>query len=127
MLKSLLWRFLNRRRDSRRVVLHLAVRTTDPEGQPCEVVTEDVSDRGVRLRFDERDLATFVGHRQNVPFELCLEEGLPPVRAEAQLVWTYTAANGGTVCGWQFVHFKGNARRRLRHYLDQHSECDGAE
>ena len=119
MLGKLLEKFWNRRKDRRRISLRLEVRTTDPEGEPYDVMSEDVSDRGVRLRFEETGLSRVVGHRDEVPLEICLQDKMPPVKAQAQLVWAYNTTSGGSVSGWRFVHFKGNARRRLRNYLDQ--------
>ena len=128
MIGNWLRRFRNRRKDTRRVTLNLAVCAIDSEGRPCRVVSEDVSDRGIRLHLKETNLASFIGQRELVFLEICLLDDAPPVKAQARLVWSYTTFAGGTVSGWQFVHFRGNARRRLRRYLDQHvSEADPAQ
>ena len=120
MLKKILRSLLNRRKDSRRVVLQVPVKAADPQGNTHEVVSEDVSDRGIRLRCEGVRLGTLVGHREELPLEICLQNETPPVVAQAKLVWVYDTAEGGSVSGWRFVHFHGNARRRLRNFLDRY-------
>ena len=128
MIGNWLSRLRNRRKDKRRVTLNLVVRAIDSEGRPCRVVSEDVSDRGIRLHLTEMNLGSFVGQRELVFLEICLQDDAPPVKAQARLVWSYTTFAGGTVSGWQFAHFRGNARRRLRRYLDQcASEADAVQ
>ena len=119
MFGGLLRRLWNRRKDTRRLVTKLVVRGVDSEGEPFECVSEDVSDSGIRLRFDTQSPSQLLGHQEGVPLEIDIREELPPVKVQAQLVWAYDASDGGAMSGWRFVRFKGSARRRLRHYLDR--------
>jgi hypothetical protein len=86
------------------------------------MLSEDLSDRGVRLRSESSIIEGIVGAGSDVPLEVRLEEDLPPVKVKAKMMWSYVAAEGANVSGWQFINFHGNARRRLRHYLDRVGE-----
>ena len=81
---------------------------------------------GIRLVFNESGLAQFAGHREEVPLEICLSNGSPPVNANARLKWAYTTSEGNTVSGWQFVHVPGDAHRRLEAFLSQHESSEKA-
>ncbi len=124
MLSKLMKKIWNRRKDKRRMILSLPVRAIDAEGNSHEVISDDLSDRGVRIRVNEDHLKSIVGHREEIPLEIVLKEDVPPLKAQAELMWAYNTPQGGSVSGWRFVHFKGNARRRLRSYLDEF-ETDG--
>ena len=125
MVWNLLGRFWNRRKNSERIAVNLVVRTVDSAGKPCEVTSDDVSISGIRLRFGDRGLAEFVGHREHVPMEIHLETEALSVQVQARLVWAYNTADGDTVSGWHFGHFEGSAARRLRSFLDQNGSGDG--
>lgn len=119
MFWRLLRRFWNRRKEPKRIAIKLLVRAEDANGKRRELWSENVSDSGIRLRLNGSTLAQFVGHREAVPLEVCLEEDADPVRVHARLVWAYNTSDGGTVSGWQFGHFEGDARRRLDRHLDR--------
>ncbi len=121
MVWNLLGRFWNRRKNRKRIAINVAVRTADAEGRPCEVTSEDISISGIRLRFNEQSLAAFVGHREEVPLEISLEGEALSIQAQARLVWAYNTSGGGTVSGWHFGHFEGNAGRRLQHFLNTYN------
>ncbi|MCZ6631769.1 MAG: PilZ domain-containing protein [bacterium] len=121
MLEKLWNRFRNRRKDGGRVMLHLQVKTADPDGNLCHMVSEDISDRGIRLRIEQRRWGEVLGHREEVALEIGLPEEKAPIVAQAQLMWAFNSQEGvGGTSGWRFVHFRGNARRRLRHFLEPH-------
>ena len=120
MLEKFLRRIWNRRQDNQRLTLHVPVRTVDPDGNTHEVISEDVSFSGVRLRFEKIGLAMVLGHREEVPLEICLDHDGDAVLAQAQLVWAYNTAQGGSVSGWRFVRFEGNSRARLQHFLEHY-------
>ena len=107
----------NRRTTAKRVVLHITVKTQDPDGNWHEVISEDVSESGVRLRFAKVGLAMVLGHREEVPLELLLENEETPIKAQAQLVWAYNTAQGGSISGWRFENFDGNSQRRLQTFV----------
>lgn len=117
MFEKLLRKVWNRRSPSVRVPLRITVKTQDPVGNFHEVVSEDISDSGVRLRFEKVGLAMVLGHREEVPLELCLENEATPIHALAQLVWAYNTAQGGSISGWRFVNLEGGAERRLQSFL----------
>ena len=121
MLEKLLNIFRNRRKGTGRVELQLQVKTTDSDGNLCDLVSEDVSDRGIKLRIEQRRLGEVLGHREEVALEIGLPDEATPIVAQAQLVWAFNSQEGvGGTSGWRFVHFRGNARRRLRHFLEPH-------
>ena len=117
MFEKFLRKIWNRRSPSVRVPLRISVKTQDPDGNFHEVVSEDISDSGVRLRFEKVGLAMVLGHREEVPLELCLEDDDTPIHALAQLVWAYNTAQGGSISGWRFVNLEGGSERRLQNYL----------
>lgn len=118
MFGNLLGKLWNRRNDRRRLALSLTIRATGAAGRLFEGVSEDISDSGVRLRSAEQSPAQLLGHQDLVEMEIDPQEGALPVKVKAELIWAYPASQGGTMSGWHFAHFRGNARRRLRAYLD---------
>ena len=119
MLRDLLRRFWNRRRDRRRLALSLPVRSAGGSGDPLTGISEDVSDNGIRLRSEALGPRQLREQYDASEVAVELEKGAAPIRARAKLVWAYSDGSGGSVSGWHFVSFKGNARRRLRHFLDR--------
>ena len=119
MNRNLLRNLWNRRRD-RRVVRRLPVRMADVEENMWELLSENLSVGGIRLRSDEVNIARLVAHRERVPLEIQLQEETAPVCVRPELLWTYPTASGGMMSGWRFARYEGNARRTLRSYLDQH-------
>lgn len=117
MFEKLFRKVMNRRKTSDRVKLVVTVKTQDPEGNLHEVVSEDISDSGVRLRFEKVGLATILGHREEVPLQLFLNAEDQPVQANAQLVWAYNTVQGGSISGWRFVNFEGGSLRRLQDFI----------
>lgn len=118
MFEKLLRKIWNRRATSNRVSLQITVKTQDPDGKFHEVTSEDISESGVRLRFEKVGLTTVLGHREEVPLQLLLEEDDDPIDTSAQLVWAYNTAQGGSISGWRFVNFDGGAERRLQSFLN---------
>lgn len=118
MFGNLLRKLWNRRKDRRRLALSLTIRATGAGGRPFEAISEDISDSGVRLRSAGQSAAQLLGHQDLVEMEVNLKEGALPVKVQARLIWAYSASQGGAMSGWCFAHFRGNARRRLRAYLD---------
>ena len=92
-------KILNRRETSSRYPVNLKVKTTSARGDDLEIVSEDVSERGVRLRFENLGLADVLGNQDELPMEIFLEEKVPPVNVLARLIWALTPANGGVVGG----------------------------
>jgi c-di-GMP-binding flagellar brake protein YcgR len=117
MFEKIIRKVWNRRATATRVVLHITVKTQDPDGNFHEVTSEDVSESGVRLRFEKVGLAMVLGHREEVPLQLFIEDQDKPLEALAQLVWAYNTAQGGSISGWRFVNFDGNSERRLQTFL----------
>ena len=117
MFEKLIRKIWNRRATSNRVTLQITVKTQDPEGTFHEVMSEDISESGVRLRFEKVGLTKVLGHREEVPLQLFLEDEADPIDALAQLVWAYNTAQGGSISGWRFVTFEGGAERRLQSFL----------
>ena len=120
MWEKWLRKILNRRQGNRRIPLQVPVFTTDPDGKEHEVVSEDVSDSGVRLRFQKIGLTNVLGHREEVPLKIRLSQNEDPVITHAQLVWAYNTVQGGSVSGWRFVTFDGNSEQRLGDFLSQY-------
>jgi len=119
MLWELLRRFWNRRRDRRRLALSLVVRSSGESGDLLTGVSEDISDSGIRLRSETLAPGQLMDQYREAEVAVELEEGAAPVKARAQLLWAYADGSGGSVSGWHFVRFRGNARRRLRRFLDR--------
>lgn len=122
MLARWLGKVWNRRQDNRRVSLHIPVVASDPKGNRHEGLSEDVSASGVRLRFEKVGLAQVMGHREDVPMEIRISQDADPIQAQAQLIWAYNTAKGGSVSGWRFVQFQGNCQTRLRAFLSEYGE-----
>lgn len=122
MFRWLVSRIWNRRKDQNRYPLGLTVRAVTDDGDVCEMVSEDLSDRGVRLQASDTPLSLIMDKHGEAPLEICLEEEVSPVKVKAQIIWTYSLTDGGTMSGWQFMNFHGNARRRLRSFLDRMAE-----
>lgn len=122
MLQRWLRKVWNRRQDTCRVSVHVPVFVADPEGNRHEGISEDVSDSGVRLRFDKVALARVLGHREDVPLDIRLSQDIDPVQAQAQLIWAYNTVQGGSVSGWRFVQFRGNSQAQLCAFLDGYRE-----
>ncbi|MDA0709074.1 MAG: PilZ domain-containing protein [bacterium] len=118
MFEKLIRKVWNRRSPSLRLPLNVSVKTQDPEGNMHEVVSEDISDSGVRLRFEKVGLTKVMGHREEVPLQLCLEEDEKPIETLGQLVWAYNTAHGGSISGWRFVNFDSSSARRLQKFLN---------
>ena len=114
------------RKDSKRIPIELVVRTVDTEGQTREGRSEDLSHKGIRLVFNGSSMAQLMGHREEVPLEICLENGSPSVSASAGLKWAYSTSEGSTVSGWQFVHVPVDGRRRLEAFLAQRGSDEKA-
>lgn len=119
MFKVLRQIFGDPRKDSKRIPVELVVRTVDTQGQTREGKSKDLSQKGIRLVLNGSGMAQFMGHREEVPLEICLSNGSPPVNANARLKWVYTSFEGDTVSGWQFVHVPVDGRRRLEDFLSQ--------
>lgn len=117
MLGKIFRKLWNRRSDNQRISLEVVVNTTDPDGHEHQLISEDVSGSGVRLHFEKVGLAHILGHREEIPLEILLT-GQDSIVTQAQLVWAYNTAQGGSVSGWRFVEFSRNSRRRLLDFLD---------
>ncbi len=117
MVLSRIYRKLaNRRKESDRVPLALKVQTTDSGGEAVEMMSEDISETGIRLHFQQWTIADFLG-QEEIPLEVFMEPEVPPVKLQARLVWAFNAGNGGSVSGWQFLEFKGRSLRRFRNFI----------
>ncbi|MDP6039292.1 MAG: PilZ domain-containing protein [Candidatus Latescibacteria bacterium] len=117
MVGRVLRKLWNRRKDNQRVSLEVVVNTTDPDGHEHQLMSEDMSASGVRLRFEKVGLARILGHREEIPLEISLANE-DTIVTQAQLVWAYNTAQGGSVSGWRFVDLAGSARRRLLDFFD---------
>ena len=95
------------------------MRTTSATGDDLEVMSEDVSERGIRLRFEDYGIADILGHRDELPMEIFLEAEVPPVKVQAKLMWAFAPSGGGAVSGWEFLELKGRSLRRFRSYIDR--------
>ena len=118
MLRHIFGKLWNRRKKQDRITLELAVKSVDSEGNQHELRSEDVSESGVRLRFKQANLGSFIGHREEVPLEILIEQDGDSVHVRAQLIWAYDTSNGGTLSGWQFRHFEDDGLNKLRNLLD---------
>lgn len=119
MINRLIRKILNRRQDKSRHALNLKVKTTSAGGEDLEVVSEDVSERGIRIRFQEYGIADILGNRDELPMEIFLEAEVAPVSVQARLIWAFAPAEGGAVSGWEFLELKGRSLRRFRTYIDR--------
>ncbi len=124
MIRKWLGRIWNQREASARVPTALVVETFDCDGQPHSGESEDVSETGVRLHFDHADIAGLIGHRELVPQQIRLDPEGSPVVVQSRLVWAYNTSDGGTVSGWQFLHYEEDAHDRLREFVER---SDSAE
>jgi c-di-GMP-binding flagellar brake protein YcgR len=122
MFKKFLRKLWNRRNTAIRVTLHIIVKTQDPDGEIHEVISEDISDSGVRLRFEKVGLSAVLGHREEVPLQLFLPDDDSPIETLAQLVWAYNTSQGGSISGWRFVNFDSGSEARLNNFLELQSE-----
>ena len=124
MFGRMVGRLWNRRKDQKRFPLQLGVRASSSEESQGDLVSEDVSGRGIRLRSNGggTPLSHIVGKHGEAPLEISLEEDVPPIKVRAQIVWSYSNSSGATISGWQFMNFHGNARRRLRAFLERVAE-----
>ncbi|HCK09900.1 MAG TPA: hypothetical protein DHW45_08490 [Candidatus Latescibacteria bacterium] len=107
MINRLVRKILNRRQTSSRYPVNLKVKTTIASGDDLEIVSEDLSERGVRLRFESHGLAYVLGNQDELPMEIFPEEKVPSVNVQARLIWAFTPVNGGAVSGWEFLDLKG--------------------
>ena len=117
MLSRIYRKLANRRKESDRVPLSLRVQTMNTDGQAVEMMSEDISETGIRLHFQEWTIADFLGQREEIPLEVFMEPEVPPVKLQARLVWAFNAGPGGSVSGWQFLEFKGRSLRRFRNFI----------
>ena len=117
MLGKLIRRWWNRRKINDRIPFQVVVKATDPEGVGHEVVSEDISSTGVRLRFEKVGLARILGHREEIPLEICLSD-THTFSTQGQLVWSYNASQGGSISGWRFVDLGGTSRRLLAEFIE---------
>lgn len=116
MVGKVLSKLWNRRKSSDRVTCEVVVWATDPDGVGHEVVSEDISSTGVRLKFEKVGLARVLGHREEVPLEINLPDD-GSFSTQGQLVWAYNTSQGGSISGWRFVDMGGNSRKRLSEFL----------
>ena len=119
MINRLIRKFLNRRQVTSRYPLSLKVKTTSATGDDLEVMSEDVSEHGIRLRFAEYGIADILGHRDELPMEITLEPEVAPVSVQAKLIWAFAPSGGGAVSGWEFLELKGRSLRRFRMFIDR--------
>lgn len=117
MINRLVRKLLNRRQSSSRYPLALKVRTASAAGPAVEVLSEDVSEQGIRLRFDGHGIAEILGHQDELAMDIFLEEEVPPVSVHARLIWAFAPSGGGAVSGWEFVELKGRSLRRFRTFI----------
>ena len=127
MFNRLIRKILNRRQASSRYPVSLRVKTTLATGDDLEVMSEDVSERGIRLRFQDYGIADILGHRDEIPMEIFLEEEVPPLNVQAKLMWAFAPSGGGAVSGWEFLELKGRSLRRFRTFIDRSDGKSGAE
>jgi hypothetical protein len=119
LFNRLIRKLLNRRQDASRYQLNLKVKTTSAVGDDLEVVSEDVSERGIRIRFQEYGLADILGNQDELPMEIFLETEVAPVSVQARLIWAFAPSEGGAVSGWEFLELKGRSLRRFRTFMDR--------
>ena len=119
MFNRLIRKLLNRRQTTSRYPLSLKVKTTSATGDDLEVMSEDVSEQGIRLRFEKYGIADILGHRDELPMEIFLEAEVAPVNVQARLIWAFAPSSGGAVSGWEFLELKGRSLRRFRTFIDR--------
>ena len=119
MFNRLIRKLLNRRLDKSRYPLNLKVKTTSAAGDDLEVVSEDVSERGIRIRFQDYGLADILGNRDELPMEIFLEAEVAAVNVQARLIWAFAPSGGGAVSRWEFLELKGRSLRRFRTFMDR--------
>ena len=85
LFNRLIRKLLNRRQASSRYPASLKVRTTSATGDDLEVMSEDVSERGIRLRFEDYGIADILGHREEITMEIFLEAEVPPRKRAGQV------------------------------------------
>jgi hypothetical protein len=119
LFNRLIRKLLNRRQASSRYPVSLKVRTTSATGDDLEAMSEDVSERGIRLRFEDYGIADILGHREEITMEIFLEAEVPPVNVQAKLMWAFAPSGGGAVSGWEFLELKGRSLRRFRTFIDR--------
>lgn len=117
MINRLIRKVLNRRQDASRLELSLKVKTVSASGDELEVQSKDVSEKGIRLRFDEYSIADILGNRDELPMEIFLEKEVAPVSVQAKLIWAFAPSGGGAVSGWEFMELKGRSLRRFRNFV----------
>ena len=119
MVNRLVRKVLNRRQTASRYPLTLKVKTTSAMGDDLEIISEDVSEQGIRLRFDAYGIADILGNRDELPMEIFLESEVAPVNVQARLMWAFAPTGGGAVGGWEFSVLKGRSLRRFRTFIDR--------
>lgn len=81
-----------------------------------EVQLEDISEKGIRLKFDTLTIADLLGQREEIPVEVFLDT---PVKVQAKLVWALNGNDGRCVSGWEFLDLRGRSLRRFRTFIDR--------
>ena len=119
MFNRLIRKLLNRRQDKSRYPLNLKVKTTSAAGDDFDVTSEDVSERGIRIRFQEHGIAEILGGRDELSMEIFLKAEVPPVSVQAKLIWVFVPSGEGAVSGWEFIELKGRSLRRSRTFVDR--------
>ena len=74
---------------------------------------------GVRLWFQQSNLGRFVGHREKIPLELCLDQNGNAIHVHPRLMQAYNTSRGGTVSGWQFGKFEDDRLEKMQTHLDK--------
>jgi hypothetical protein len=92
LINRLIRKLLNRRQDKSQYPLNLKVKTTSAAGDDLEVTSEDMSERGIRIRFQEYGIADILGNRDELPMDIFLEAEVPPVSVQAKLIWAFVPA-----------------------------------
>ena len=121
-MNSVLQQTENRRKE-RRLPVSLPVKMPDAEGRMWSLRTEDLSAEGVRIRSDRENIAELAAHREEVPIEIQLQDDATPTSVWAELRWTYPIWAGGTMSGWRFTRYGGDARERIRRCIAGHGKA----
>ena len=121
-MNSVLQQTENRRKE-RRLPVSLPVKMPDAEGRMWSLRTEDLSADGVRIRSDRENVAQLAAHRQEVRIEIQLLDDATPASVWAELRWTYPIWAGGTMSGWRFTRYGGDARERIRRCIAGHGKA----
>lgn len=119
MLSRFFRKLVNRRKEADRYPLILRAQTTDASGQMLEVQSEDISEKGIRLKFDTLTIADLLGQLEEISVEVFFEEEVTPVKVQAKLVWALTANDGRCVSGWEFLDLRRRSLRRFRMFIDR--------